>query len=162
MSGELREFRRSLPMQLLRAREAVMKEFLPALRAENLTAQQWRVIRALADRGTLDMSAIAEDCYLLLPSVSRIVQNLTSRLLVFRAGASDDQRRSVVRLTATGQELFDRIAPLSEERYDRITQLFGYGKLELLYELMDELVQKLDNQVETDARSTPAELADSL
>ena len=32
------------------------------------------------------------------------------------------------------------------ERYDHITQTFGYGKLELLYELLEELVEKLDEQ----------------
>ena len=33
----LRSFDRSLPMALLRAREAVMKKFLPSLRANNLS-----------------------------------------------------------------------------------------------------------------------------
>ena len=44
---ELRGFNRSLPMALLRAREAVMKKFIPSLRENGLSSQQWRVIRAL-------------------------------------------------------------------------------------------------------------------
>ena len=37
------------------------------------------------------------------------------------------------------------MAPESEARYKHITEIFGYGKLELLYELLDELVDKLDH-----------------
>ena len=39
---------RSLPMQLMRAREAVMKRFRPHLTERGLTDQQWRVIRPLS------------------------------------------------------------------------------------------------------------------
>jgi len=44
----MREFSRSLPMSLLRAREAVMRQFRPSLRRHDLTEQQWRILRALA------------------------------------------------------------------------------------------------------------------
>ena len=44
----MREFSRSLPMSLLRAREAVMRQFRPSLRDHGLTEQQWRILRALA------------------------------------------------------------------------------------------------------------------
>ena len=45
----LREFDRSLPMALLRAREAVMARFRPLFRLHGVTEQQWRVLRALRD-----------------------------------------------------------------------------------------------------------------
>ena len=32
------------------------------------------------------------------------------------------------------------------ERYKLITEKFGYGKLELLYELLDELIDKIDDE----------------
>ena len=69
-------------MALLRAREAVMKKFIPALREHNLSPQQWRVIRALNEEDGLDISELAERCYLLMPSLSRIVPNLESRNLL--------------------------------------------------------------------------------
>jgi len=36
------------------------------------------------------------------------------------------------------------IAPISVERYEYITETFGYGETELLYDLLDELVEKFD------------------
>ena len=140
----LRDFDRSLPMSLMRAREVVMKEFLPALRDNNLTPQQWRVIRSLEQVDSQTLSELSQRCYLMMPSVSRIVQALEARALITRASVAGDQRSSVLSLTKTGKALFEQVAPKSAERYEYITEKFGYGKLELLYELLDELVEKLD------------------
>ena len=60
--------------------------------------------------------------------------------------AKDDLRRTLVSITTDGHALFDKIAPLQEARYDLITERFGYGKLELLYELLDELIEKVGDE----------------
>ena len=142
---DLRGFDRSLPMALMRAREAVMKNFIPSLRENNMSPQQWRVIRALNEQEGLDISELAERCFLLMPSLSRIIQNLEKRDLINRVQSKKDNRRSVITLTDDGHAVFRNISPKSVERYNHITERFGYGKLELLYELLDELVEKLDD-----------------
>ena len=142
----LRAFDRSLPMALLRAREAVMKKFIPSLRENGLSSQQWRVIRALNEEEGLDITELANRCFLLMPSLSRIIQNLEKRELVHRNQSSLDNRKSVISITEPGKKLFQKIAPKSVEHYDLITEKFGYGKLELLYELLDELIEKIDGK----------------
>ena len=99
----MRQFDRSLPMALLRAREAVMRKFSPALKEHDLSPQQWRVIRVLVEEDDLDATEIAERCALLMPSLSRILQNLHKRGLVSRKTASNDQRRSIVSITSAGR-----------------------------------------------------------
>ena len=47
-------------MALLRAREAVMREFRAALRRHGLTEQQWRVLRALTARDEMEILALAD------------------------------------------------------------------------------------------------------
>jgi len=79
-----------------------------------------------------------------MPSLSRIIQNLEKRALVSRIQSSIDNRRSVISITIKGKVLFNKIAPKSVERYNLITEKFGYGKLELLYELLDELIEKIE------------------
>lgn len=144
----MRKFRRSLPMSLLKAREAVMKKFIPHLREQDLSPQQWRVLRALFDAGEegsleQEMSVLADNCYLLMPSMSRIVQNLEKRGLIERRASSTDLRCSMIRLSDEGVALVQIMSPQSEARYQHITEVFGYGKLELLYELLEELTEKL-------------------
>ena len=53
----MRDFSQSLPMALLRAREAVMRQFRPILRQHGLTEQQWRILRALAAVDAIEVNA---------------------------------------------------------------------------------------------------------
>ncbi|MFT5000920.1 MAG: hypothetical protein ACI875_001925, partial [Planctomycetota bacterium] len=45
MSERVHITEKSLPIMLLRAREAVMRRFRPMLRLHDLSEQQWRVLR---------------------------------------------------------------------------------------------------------------------
>ena len=82
----IRGFDRSLPMALMRAREAVMRHFRPSLAEHDLTEQQWRVLRALADADTaLSVGELAERTYLLGPSLSRMLTLLDDRGLIARS-----------------------------------------------------------------------------
>ena len=55
----MRDFSRSLPMSLLRAREAVMRQFRPSLRKHGLTEQQWRILRALTAVEAIEVTELA-------------------------------------------------------------------------------------------------------
>ena len=142
--GALRDLRHSLPMELMRAREAAMARFRPTLREHGLTEQQWRVIRVLAEHDGIDASEAAARCFLLAPSLTRILQFLEKKKLVRRSANRDDQRRSVLKLTADGRKVFDTVGPDSEQRYREIESEFGADKLEQLYELLADFYTALD------------------
>jgi hypothetical protein len=55
MPSRMRPFARSLPMQLMRARELVMQHFRAHLHEHDLTDQQWRIIRALAEAEAVEI-----------------------------------------------------------------------------------------------------------
>lgn len=136
----MREFSRSLPMALLRAREAVMAEFRPNLAAHDVTEQQWRVLRALVDEPDgLGVGQLAEATFLLGPSVSRIIAALQARGLVARSTVDHDGRRAVLTVTDAGVRLYESIAPASESAYKRVEQRFGSEQLDQLYRLLDDL-----------------------
>lgn len=135
---ELRDFERSLPMELLRAREAAMSRFRPMLRDHGLTEQQWRVIRALAHYESMDASELARRSLLLAPSLTRILQHLEAEKLVRRKSDASDQRRSVLALTPRGRRLFATVAPDSAALYEEIEATFGRERMALLYDLLRE------------------------
>ena len=139
----MRDFTHSLPMALLRAREAVMSRFRPLLKAHNITEQQWRLLRALDDDDGLEISELARRCCFLLPSVSGIVRRLESRSLLRRASDRADQRRAKVFLTAKARRLIAKIAPQSEQRYRAIERTLGGSKLNALYDALFELESEL-------------------
>ena len=139
----LRRFDRSLPMTLLRAHEAVLRTFIPHLRAHDLSTQQWRVMRALAEAEAYDVGELSEACSLLRPSVSRIVQNLESRGILERSPCGRDSRRSLISITPAGRDLIELIAPESEARYAYIEARFGRDNLSALYDMLQSLVDAL-------------------
>ena len=143
-ASHLRDFEQSLPMELLKAREAAMARFRPMLRGHGLTEQQWRVIRALSDYDRIDASELARRSFLLAPSLTRILQHLEGEKLVKRLTDASDQRRSVLTLTARGRKLFSEVAPDSEALYQDIEAAFGSDRMALLYELLEAFHQTIE------------------
>jgi DNA-binding MarR family transcriptional regulator len=113
----MREFARSLPMSLLRAREAVMRQFRPSLRSHGLTEQQRRILRALAAVDAIEVTELAL--------------------------AKADLRRSVVSISAKGLKLIEAVAPTSEAIYAAITTRYGARKLAELQDMLHELERSL-------------------
>jgi homoprotocatechuate degradation regulator HpaR len=142
----MRAFSKSLPMELLRAREAVMKRFRPELRNHGVTEQQWRILRALAHAGPLEVSELAEATCLLAPSLSRILPDMEARQLIRRQQAHSDLRRSVISLERKGLRLIAMHAPNAERIYGEIAERFGPEKLAQLFGLLHELEQSLESE----------------
>ncbi len=139
----MREFSRSLPMALLRAREAVMRQFRPSLRDNGLTEQQWRILRALAGIDQIEISDLARETFLLGPSLSRILRDLEARRLIRRRSPQSDLRRGLVSISPAGLALIDAVAPVSETIYAEITRRYGTKKLEALHVMLRELEAEL-------------------
>ena len=108
----MREFSRSLPMSLLRAREAVMRQFRPSLRNHGLTEQQWRILRALTAVDTIEVTELARVAFLLGPSLSRILRDLEARDLIERRTAKADLRRGEVSISSKGLKLIEAVGCL--------------------------------------------------
>jgi homoprotocatechuate degradation regulator HpaR len=141
----MREFSRSLPMSLLRAREAVMRHFRTSLRHYGLTEQQWRILRALAAIDTIEVTELARAAFLLGPSLSRILRDLEARHLIERKVAKADLRRGVVSISARGLRLIEAVAPSSEAIYAAIAGRYGARKLAELQEMLHALERSLSD-----------------
>jgi homoprotocatechuate degradation regulator HpaR len=139
----MRDFSRSLPMSLLRAREAVMRQFRPSLRDHGLTEQQWRILRALASVDRIEVTELARVAFLLGPSLSRILRDLEARHLIERRTAKADLRRGVVSISPKGVRLIEAVAPTSEAIYAAITARYGARKLAELQDMLRALEDDL-------------------
>lgn len=145
----LRDLSRSLPLALMRAREAVMQYFRPHHRRHGVTEQQWRVLRVLYKSGELEATDLARQSMLLAPSLTRILRDLEAAKMISRRWAETDLRRSVIAITPTGVALLAKVAPLSEASFAEITRLYGETRLNQLFKLLGELETAL-KQPESD------------
>ncbi|UFZ06858.1 homoprotocatechuate degradation operon regulator HpaR [Bradyrhizobium ontarionense] len=135
----MRDFSQSLPMALLRAREAVMRQFRPSLREHGLTEQQWRILRALAAVDAIEVTELARVAFLLGPSLSRILRDLEARGLIQREVDTRDMRRGVLSISTRGMKLIAQVAPGSEAIYASIASRYGVRKLAALQKMLAEL-----------------------
>ncbi|NPU10617.1 homoprotocatechuate degradation operon regulator HpaR [Bradyrhizobium sp. 83012] len=143
----MRDFSQSLPMALLRAREAVMRQFRPSLRQHGLTEQQWRILRALAAVDAIEVTELARVAFLLGPSLSRILRDLEARGLIQREADARDLRRGVLSISTKGLKLIAQVAPNSEAIYASIARRFGARKLAALHKMLDELERSMGSDV---------------
>src|SRR5690606_9244668 len=97
--------RRSLPIALLRAREAVIARFRPILARHGLTEQQWRVLRVLSEMSdAIDASNLASRAFILPPSLTRILKMLDERGFISSARDKIDGRRTLIAIRPAGMQ----------------------------------------------------------
>ena len=140
---ELARTGRTLPMALLRAREAVMERFRPLLLSHDVTEQQWRVLRVLQEVGETDASQLAERASILAPSLTRIIKTLETRGFIATRKDPDDGRRSLVTLSADGAGFIREVTPDSAAIYAEIEAKIGKDRVNALLDELDFLLQAM-------------------
>ena len=127
-------FGRSLAMLLLLSREAVMQRWRPFLHVRGLTDQQWRVMRALHELGSLEIIDLGQRCCIHPASLSRILPKLAAQGVISRRHNTADQRRIIVSLSPAGRRLVERRLPTARASMrsscatsDRIASIISTG-----------------------------------
>jgi DNA-binding MarR family transcriptional regulator len=82
-------------------------------REENVSLDQWRTLRALSGLEGRTMGELADRLQIPAPSVTRIVDGLVDRALVFRHASSTDRRRVEVLLSEAGSALLSRLEDIA-------------------------------------------------
>jgi homoprotocatechuate degradation regulator HpaR len=134
-------FRPPLPLQLLRARDAVMQRFRPHLRALGLTDQQGRILRTLAEAGRMEMRTLAEQTCIHPASLSRIVPRLHRKGIVRRLKHPTDARRISVSVTKEGRAMIAGVIRHSARIYAALAAEMGPAQLKALYRCLDTLIR---------------------
>ena len=129
----------SINISLIQAREALMTQFRPILNNARITDQQWRIIRLLAENGTLDFQDLANQACILRPSLTGILTRLEKVGYVVRLKPSNDQRRVYLKLTGEGEKLHRTTCDQVDARYDVIESVLSKDKLKQLQSLLGEL-----------------------
>lgn len=140
--------RRSLPMSLLRAREAVMAEFRPMLARHDVTEQQWRVIRVLGESSPLDATEVAERASILAPSLTRIIKALEDRAFITRGKFEDDGRRVQLAIAPAGMALIEEVSPERRDIYRDLERRYGHAEMERLLDMLEALIKCQDEKDE--------------
>lgn len=139
----MQPFTRSLPSKLLRLREMVIQRFRPLVHMRQLTDQQWRIIRALAEFKEAEILVLSEWCTIHPASLSRILPKMEAAGLVTRRTNVADKRRVIVALSEKGWALYESILPDSDVVYRSLIDDIGQNRLDELNRVIDEVIDAL-------------------
>lgn len=143
---------RNLPLLLLQAREHLLSYFRPVLNANNITEQQWRILRLLLDTQSLEPREIGELCRISSPSLAGVLARMQDLDLIIRSRLEHDQRRVRVALTPRSRVLAARMAPQIDATYRQIEQLIGAEFCDSLYQRLDQFIAALELRRSLDAK----------
>lgn len=136
----LPDTRRSLPISLIRAREAVMMPIRHMLCDTGLTEQQWRVLRVLMEGGPMDATQLANRAGLLAPSLTRIIQTMSKQGYISRLADAKDRRRQLIEILPKGRAVITKNQPRAAEIAQSFIDRLGQEDYDRLLGLLDRLI----------------------
>lgn len=107
-----------------------------------LTIPQWRVVAVLARYPNLSAIEVAERTAMDKVAVSRAVQGLLADKRLVRGLDKHDRRKSVLRLSSAGQDVYTRIAPLALGYERRLLGTLSVADRRQLDRLISRLLER--------------------
>jgi len=105
----------------------------------DITEQQWRVLRVLAEFGTLDTKTLADRASLLFPSLTRIATTLRNKGLITQTRDDKDRRRQFIAITPAGQKIIDDNEDHAADIVAGFKRSLGKADYEKLLDLLGRL-----------------------
>lgn len=140
---QLARVQKTLPIALLRAREAIMQQFRPMLQEFNISEQQWRVLRVIRDSNEIEASELATAACVLPPSLSRMLKALQERGFIRITSDPCDARRYKITLSRQGEEFVREVSPHSAQMYHSIEQQVGRDNIDEMLTSLNALLDAL-------------------
>ncbi|MCB6184954.1 homoprotocatechuate degradation operon regulator HpaR [Leeia sp. TBRC 13508] len=137
----MKKLHTSLTIALLRARETTMGFFRPLLNKHGLTEQQWRIMRVLLEKNTIEFQHLAELTCILRPSLTGILTRMERDGLVLKLKPTTDQRKIYVALTDTAREMVENMADEVAAAYQKLEEQLSVEKIDQLMALLEEVSQ---------------------
>lgn len=89
------------------------RDLADRLAEEDVSVEQWRVLRALSAADGISMSELAGRVQMPAPSLTRLVDSLVDHARAYRRPSLHDGRRVDVHLSATGADLLTRLEAIA-------------------------------------------------
>jgi len=105
----------------------------------DISMPEWRVIAALGENDNVSARTVAANSAMDKVAVSRAVKKLIDRGFVERSFSDDDRRRSELLLSKTGQQVYDKIAPLALSYEQKLLEHLSEEEREQLGNLVSKL-----------------------
>lgn len=123
-----------------------MTEFIAQIYEKfGLTKMEWRVLATIGYHGEISAREICKFTHLEKMQVSRAINKLIQSELLTQKISSEDRRKSLLSLTAKGDELYQKIIPLVKAQEQRLLEGLTAQECEQLKVLTVKLSTQLED-----------------
>ena len=137
------DLQRFLPYRIALLSESVSQCIAQVYRERFvLTRDEWRVLAALADAGTVKTGDVIQSTTLEKMQVSRAVTRLQAEGLLERVPDPEDGRGWLLRLKPAGRALFQKIAPMVQAREAFLLEALEPAERAVLERAIDRLIEQ--------------------
>jgi DNA-binding MarR family transcriptional regulator len=110
-----------------------------------ITAEQWGIIRHLWEEEGLSQREIGEKASKDKPNITRMLDALEKKRLIFRQPDPQDRRKFCIYLTKEGKQLHERLFPLACGLRERATHNLSQPEMDLLKRVLDKINRNIGN-----------------
>jgi DNA-binding MarR family transcriptional regulator len=111
------------------------------LRPGGLPIEQFRILEALDAKEPRSMGEIAAQALIETPTLTKIIDRMTSEGLVYRAPDPNDRRRVLIVTTPAGKAMFKRLRGVTTAQEKRIVEALESDKAAELKSLLRGLLR---------------------
>jgi DNA-binding MarR family transcriptional regulator len=123
------------------ANHAVYKDFDAQVRKAGLSSIEWRVLATLHDREPLPLSDLAREVLSKQPTMTKLVQRMAQAGSVELLADSQDQRRTLVAITASGHALVKPLVTAAKKREAQVMKALDANDASALKTVLSKLAQ---------------------
>jgi len=106
-----------------------------------LSITQWRIMAVLGEFPDISADDVSNKTQIEKSILSRAISKLLQRKFIQRTFSTEDKRRSILSLTATGHEVYDEIVPLSYQYEKTLLTCFTKEEKQQFHLLLERLYQ---------------------
>ena len=117
--------RRGLADLLSRVEAQARGRLAELLRTSDVGVAEWRVLQLLADGLGHPVSDVARAVMLPAATVTRLIDRMVSKNLVYRRADDEDRRRLLVFMTERGTRLYRTLEPLVARHEEELMEAMG-------------------------------------
>lgn len=129
----------SLGFILNKVNTKLKNELLQRLKEDDVTPEQWAVLKALAEQEGLSPKELSDVTAKDKPNTCRILDKLAAKKLIVRNAHPSDKRSSRIDLTPLGNELLERLIPNVQATLTKVTTGMDAADIENLKRLLQKL-----------------------
>jgi DNA-binding MarR family transcriptional regulator len=108
-----------------------------------ITPEQWGIIRHLWEEEGLSQREIGEKAAKDKPNITRMLDVLEKKRLIFRQPDPRDRRKYCIYLTKEGKQMHEQLFPLAQNLRERASHNLAPQEIDLLKDTLNKICQNI-------------------